>query len=533
MLSAPTLSDLLRAAARQAPEAEAFRYRDERLDYRDWDVLADRLAAAMAAHGIGAGDVVALLLPSTPLYLVAYLAAARLGAVTAGINARYRRTEIGHILRRSGAALLLAVDAWHDVDFRDTVEPLRADLAELREVLWVEAEALRRSTTATIAQLAGEASIASAPAVDPNDPVAIVFTSGTTGVPKGAWYSHRNLLALAEIDTRRYGNGAIPFRKHLAAGLSFAHIGTMARIAIQIGHLGTSIIHDAFDPAAVLEVIERERLTHLGGIPTQIIMLLDHPDRPRRDLSSLEYVLLGGAPSSPALIRRVQDTLGTQVSVRYSSTEVGIATASLPDDPPEILATTVGKPTPGVELRIVDGDNRPVPADVPGEVVVRSPATMRGYWRDPEATAATIDADRWIHTGDVGFLDGAGYLHLRGRQSEMFIRGGYNVYPAEIEDLLAKHPKVARAAVLGVPHDVFGEVGWAFVVPRDRANAPTLAELREFVGAELASFKRPDGLTILAELPVTAMYKVDKRALRETSGTEVPCPKSPSNRQRH
>jgi acyl-CoA synthetase (AMP-forming)/AMP-acid ligase II len=146
---------------------------------------------------------------------------------------------------------------------------------------------------------------------------------------------------------------------------------------------------------------------------------------------------------------------------------------------------------------------------------VRSPATMRGYWRDPEATAATIDAGRWIHTGDIGFLDAAGYLHLRGRQSEMFIRGGYNVYPAEIEDLLAKHPKVARVAVLGVPHNVFGEVGWAFVVPRDRADAPTLAELREFVGAELASFKRPDGLTILPELPVTPMYKVDKRSLRE------------------
>ena len=289
----------------------------------------------------------------------------------------------------------------------------------------------------------------------------------------------------------------------------------MARIGLQIGHLGTTLIHDAFDPAAVLAVIERERLTHLGGIPTQIIMLLDHPDRPRRDLTSLKSVLLGGAPSSPELIRRIQRELGVVVSVRYSSTEVGIATASLPDDPPEILTTTVGKPTPGVELRIVSGDNQPLPADEVGEVVIRSPATMRGYWRDPQATAATIDAQGWVHTGDLGYLDAAGYLHLRGRQSEMFIRGGYNVYPAEIEDLLAKHPKVARAAVFGVPDAVFGEVGWAFVVPRDAAAPPTLAELREFVGAELASFKRPDGLTVVSELPLTPMFKVDKRALRE------------------
>src|SRR5205823_4044882 len=436
------LGDLLRTAARDRPEAEAFRYRGERLTYRDWDTLADETAAALAARGIGRGDVVALLLPSTPFYLVGYLAAARLGAITTGINVRYRRTEIGHILGRSGAALVLAVERWHDADFRAAVEGLRSGLPELREVVWLPAA-------------------------------------------------------------------------RLVAGLAFAHVGTMARIAIGLSHRAATLIHDAFDPAAVLETIERERLEHLGGIPTQVVMLLDHPDRARRDLSSLKSVLLGGAPSSPALVRRVRDAPGVEVSVPYSSTEVAIATASLADDPPERLATTVGRPTPGVELRIVDERNAPVPAGTPGEVVVRSPAAMVRYWRDPEATAATIDGEGWVHTGDVGFLDDAGYLHLRGRRSEMFIRGGFNVYPAEIEDLLARHPKVARAAVVGVPQEVFGEVGWAFVVPRDPADPPTLAELRAFVGAELASFKRPDGLTVLAELPLTPMFKVDRRALRE------------------
>jgi acyl-CoA synthetase (AMP-forming)/AMP-acid ligase II len=515
MLTAATLPDLLRTAARAAPDAEAFRYRDERLTYDDWDHLADRLAAAFAARGAGPGSVVALLLPSTPFYLIAYLAAARLGAVTAGINARYRRTEIGHILRCSGAGLLVAVETWHDADFRATVEPLRADLPELRDVIWIAGAQLRTSTRDAVYALAGTTTTAPPACVAPDDPLTIVFTSGTTGIPKGAWYTHRNVLALAEIDTRRYADGVSLFQKHLAAGLSFAHIGTMARIGLQIGHLGAALIHDAFDPAAVLAAIERERLTHLGGIPTQIIMLLDHPDRARRDLSSLKSVLIGGAPSSPELICRVQRELAVVVSVRYSSTEVGIATASLPDDPVEILTTTVGKPTPGVELRIVSSDNQPLPADAVGEVVIRSAATMRGYWREPRATAAAIDAQGWVHTGDLGYLDTAGYVHLRGRRSEMFIRGGYNVYPAEIEDLLAKHPKVARAAVLGVPDAVFGEMGWAFVVPRNAAVPPTLAELRQFVGAELASFKRPDGLTVVAQLPLTPMFKVDKRALRE------------------
>jgi acyl-CoA synthetase (AMP-forming)/AMP-acid ligase II len=514
VLSAATLPELLHAAARQAPDAEALRYRAERLTYRDWDGLADRLAAALVARGIRHGDVVALLLPSTTFYLIAYLAAARIGAITTGINTRYRRTEIGHILRRSGAALLLAVDAWHDADFRETLGSLRPALAELRDVAWIPAARLRAGSAGTVDELTGAAGAPLSASVGPDDPAAIVFTSGTTGQPKGACYTHRNLMALAEIERRRYPEGIRPFQTQLAAGVSFAHIGTMARLGIQIAHLGLMLIHDTFDPTAVLEAVERERLAQLGGIPTQIIMVLDHPDRARHDLSSLRSVLLGGAPSSPELIRRIQETLGVRVSVRYSSTEVGIATASLADDPPEILTTTVGKPTPGVELRIVDVSNRPLPANAPGEVVVRSPATMRCYWRDPEATRTAMDADGWVHTGDSGFLDPQGYLHLRGRQSEMFIRGGYNVYPAEVEERLSRHPGVAAVAVVGVPDPIFGEVGWAFVVPRQPATPPTLEELRRFVGTELASFKRPDGLTILPEIPLTPLFKVDKRALR-------------------
>jgi acyl-CoA synthetase (AMP-forming)/AMP-acid ligase II len=508
--TALTLGDLLRDAACEAPDAEALRYRAERLSYRAWDTLADRLAAGLWARGVRSGDVVALLLPSTPLYPVAYLAAARLGAVTTGINVRYRRTEIGHVMARAASRLVLGVTRWHDADFR----AIAASLDPPPDCAWLDAEEITGGTAACVERLAAGAPAAPVAPVSPEAPAAIVFTSGTTGAPKGAWYAHRSLLALADIEARRHTGreGAPPL--HLAAGLSFAHVGFMARIAVQLRTRGASLIHDTFDPAAVLETVERERLTHLGAIPTQAILLLDHPDRARRDLTSVRSVLLGGAPASPELIRRVQAELGAQVSVRYSSTEVGIATASLPDDPPEVLATTVGKPTPGVELRITGADGRALAAGEVGGVEVRSPATMRGYWNDPDATAAVLDPDGWIRTGDLGFLDESGYLHLRGRRSEMFIRGGYNVYPGEIEDLLATHPKVARAAVVGVPDPTFGEIGWAFVVAREPTDPPVLAELRAFVGAELASFKRPDRLTVLPELPVTAMFKVDKQALR-------------------
>jgi acyl-CoA synthetase (AMP-forming)/AMP-acid ligase II len=517
-----TLAALLAHAATEAPGAVAFRYRDETITYGDWHGLSAAVAAGFTSRGIGRGDVVALLLPSTPLYLICYLAAARLGAVTTGINVRYRRGEIRHILARSGAALLVAVDEWHGTDFRAALGSVRGDVPDLREVVWVGGDEVCAGTRDTITRHFGTRHFGSgAPGADaarPEDAAAIVWTSGTTGVPKGAWYAHASLTALAAIEARRHPDGLPRGQMHLAAGLSFAHVGTMARVAVQIGSLGHTIIHDAFDVEAVLRAIEAERLAHFGAIPTQAIMLLDHPRRAAYDLSCLRTVLLGGAPASPELIRRVQDTLGVRVAVRYSSTEVGIATGSLPDDPIERLSTTVGKPTPGVELRIVDDTNAPRPAGESGQVTIRSPATMRGYWRDPEATARTLDAHGWVHTGDLGWLDTDGYLHLLGRQSEMFIRGGFNVYPAEIEDLLGQHPQVARAAVVGVPDETLGEAGWAFVVPADAARPPTLDELRAWVGAELASFKRPDRLTVLAEMPVTPMFKVDKRALAALAG---------------
>jgi acyl-CoA synthetase (AMP-forming)/AMP-acid ligase II len=325
-----TLGDLLRDAARQAPDADAFRYRAERLTYADWDRLADRMARALWARGVRPGDVVALLLPSPPLYHVAYLGAARIGAVTTGVNVRYRRAEIGHVLARAGARLLVGVTRWHDADFHAIV----GASAARPECVWLEPDEITGSTAASVTRLAAGADAAPAVDVSPDAPTAIVFTSGTTGAPKGAWYAHRSLLALAEIEARRHTQRAGGPPLHLAAGLSFAHVGSMARIAVQIGTRGAALVHDTFDPAAVLEAVERERLTHLGAIPTQAIMLLDHPDRRRRDLRSLRSLLLGGAPSSPELIRRVRSELGAQVSVRYSSTEVGIATASLPDDPP-------------------------------------------------------------------------------------------------------------------------------------------------------------------------------------------------------
>jgi len=245
-----------------------------------------------------------------------------------------------------------------------------------------------------------------------------------------------------------------------------------------------------------------------------LIMLLRDPEFAAHDWSFVKQVTFGGAPLAQHLVDEIRAKLGVEVFTGYSCTETAIIAATLPSDPPERRQGSVGRPTLGVEVRIVDEALQSLPAGRPGRIAVRSPATMRGYWRRPEETARALDADGWLYTEDMGLLDEHGYLHLIGREKDMYFRAAFNVYPGEVEDVLHTHPKVAQAAVLGVPDDVLGQKGWAFVVPINPADPPTLADLRAHVGAQLASYKRPDGITIVGALPTNAMYKVDKRALR-------------------
>ena len=250
------------------------------------------------------------------------------------------------------------------------------------------------------------------------------------------------------------------------------------------------------------------------GVPTQWSLVLAHPDLDRTDFSQLRVAALGGAAIAPELVRQMRKVLECPVITRYTSTEAGVCTSTLAGDDDETVATTVGRPAPEVEMRIVDtagGDE--LPAGEVGEVCCRSPGMMRGYWHDPARTSEVIDAGGWLHTGDLGVVGADGNLRIVGRLKEMYIRGGYNVYPAEVEAALAEHPAVARAAVVGVPDPVLGEIGVAFVVQGAGALPPTLDGLRAWCRDRLADYKAPDRLELVDELPVTSMHKVDKRAL--------------------
>lgn len=348
----------------------------------------------------------------------------------------------------------------------------------------------------------------------PDDATCIVWTSGTTGVPKGAVYDHTTQEAIS----RNIGELTVDGERRLVV-LPFPHVGYMTRMWDELAHVTTLVLAgEPWSATETLRLIREEAITMATGVPTQWSLVLAHPDLARTDFSGLRVAGLGAAAIAPELVRTMRSVLGCPVLTRYTSTEAGVTTSTRIGDPDEVVATTVGRPAPEVEMRVVDREGADVERGTVGEVICRSPAMMRGYWRDADHTAEVIDGDGFLHTGDLGYVGDDGNLRLVGRLKEMYIRGGYNVYPAEVEGVLADHPGVDRVAIVGAPDPVLGEIGAAFVVPADPAAPPTLDDLRDLTRSRLADYKAPDRLVVVDELPLTPMHKVDKRQLLRRLG---------------
>jgi acyl-CoA synthetase (AMP-forming)/AMP-acid ligase II len=299
-------------------------------------------------------------------------------------------------------------------------------------------------------------------------------------------------------------------------GTSFAHLGFMTKLQGNLRRGGTTFIMSRWRAAAALQLLERERMTSVAGVPTQIALMLRQPDFDEYDLESVKFIIVGGGPVTPGLAEEARRRFGALLSTRYSCTEAGIGLGTAFDDPDEDAVESVGRPHASVDLALLDDDDREVPRGDIGQVCLRSPAVMAGYWRDPDATAAAFTPDGFVRTGDLGWLDERGRLHLVGRSKEMYVRGGYNVYPVEVEAVLSNHPDVAAIAVVPRTDLVMGEVGVAVVVPRDSSTPPTLESLRAFAQNDLAAYKLPEAIQVVDSLPLTAMEKVDRRALSET-----------------
>ncbi len=446
-----------------------------RLTYEELHHRSDEVAAGLERRGIGVGAVVGLTLPSTSAWVVAYAAVAKLGATIAGVNPRLTAVE--------RAACLDRVEPHLVIGDPDEVEGLR----------------ITGGRPAPVDN-------------DPDRPVAVVFTSGTTGLPKGAWFTDRQLTAITEYDLGK-GWGSTEVAQY--GSTQFAHVGFTTKLPWYLRLGTTTHLLDRWRAGDVLDLVERERVPTIGGVAPQVALLLRDPDFERRDLGCVKLLVMGGAPSPPTLVVEARERFDARYSIRWSSTESGgIGTGTAPDAPDEEALHTVGRPRPGIGVQARDVDGNVLPPGEIGELWLRSRATMSGYWADPDSTAVALQ-DGWLRTGDLGSIDPTGCVTLHGRLGEMYIRGGYNVFPSEVTATLLSHPAVAEVAVVPRPDALLGEVGVAIVVPQDLHRPPTLAEMREHAARTLARHKLPEGLVVMPELPLTAMQKLDRSALIE------------------
>jgi fatty-acyl-CoA synthase len=512
-----TVGTVLRDAAQQfggtealvegkpGPTAERRRWTFDRLLAE-----AEQVAGALLER-FNPGERVAVWAPNIPEWVLLELGAGLAGIVLVTVNPAYKPKELEYVLRQSGASGIFLVPEFRGNPMAASVEEIRTGLDELREVVpfpdWDD----------FLATCPGSPRL---PTVQPGDPAQIQYTSGTTGFPKGALLHHRGLTNNARIFVALAGarTGDVyvsPFPMFHVAGCV---LGTMGALQAGVRHVPVL----AFDPSLMLELIETERATIALGVPTVLIALLESPELASRDLSSLRVVASGGAPVPAQLVRRIEETLQVSFSIVYGTTESLLVSQVRLDDALGDKTDTLGRPMPQTEVKITDpATGHVVPCGVIGELCVRSYCVMTGYFEMAEQTAAAIDPEGYYHTKDLASMDDRGYLRIEGRLSDMIIRGGENIYPREIEDLLFAHPKVAEAVVVGVASARWGEEVAAFIRVTP-GEPPTIDELSAYCRAHLASYKAPRHWEFVNAFPQTASGKIQKFVLRERFAAEHP-----------
>lgn len=527
-----TVPALLARAAQCFGDSEALVDGAVRWSFRRLAAEVRRCAAAMIASGVAPGDRVAVWAGNGHRFVVAALGAVSAGAVLVPVSTRFKGDEASWILARSRTRLLLVDNGFLGNDYVAMIRAVGADAADpadgpvpglpdLLELVTLGGAGLPDAATfedflATGNEVPAGLVTARLDAVGADGVADMFFTSGTTGRPKGAMTTHgqnvRVYQAWADGVGLRRGD------RYLVVNPLFHTFGYKAGLLACLIQGATLILQTVFDAGQSLQLISDEKITVLPGPPTLYASLLDHPDRGRADVGSLRLAVTGAAVVPVALVERMRAELFPEVVIAYGLTEsCGTVTVGDSRADAQTIARTVGRPIEGTEVVIAGRDGAAVPPGESGEVLVRGYNVMRGYYADPAATAAAIDTDGWLHTGDVGVLDADGNLRITDRLKDMFIVGGFNVYPAEVEQLIARHPKVSEAAAVGVPDDRLGEVCRAFVIPRPGQEIDP-AEIVAFCRDRLATFKVPRDVVVVTELPRNAAGKVLKYVLRAEAG---------------
>ncbi|WP_409269359.1 fatty acid CoA ligase family protein [Pseudomonas sp. KCJK9044] len=535
------IGDAFDATVARFPDREALVVRHQALRYT-WQQLADAVdqhARALMALGVQPGDRLGIWAPNCAEWCITQFASAKVGAILVNINPAYRSNELDYALGQSGCRWVICADAFKTSDYHAMLQGLIPGLShgqpgalicerfpDLRGVvslalspppgflawhdLQARAEAISREALAERqAQL------------QCNDPINIQYTSGTTGFPKGATLSHRNILNNGymvgeSLGLTEHDRLVVPVPLYHCFGMVMANLGCMTH--------GSALIYpnDAFDPLATLRAVAEEKATALYGVPTMFIAELDHPQRGEFDLSSLRTGIMAGATCPIEVMRRVIDQMHmAEVQIAYGMTETSpVSLQTGADDDLERRVTSVGRTQPRLENKIIDAEGSTLPRGEIGELCTRGYSVMLGYWNNPKATAESIDAEGWMHTGDLAVMDEQGNVRIVGRSKDMIIRGGENIYPRELEEFFFTHPAVADVQVIGVPCKKYGEeiVAWVRLHPGHMA---TEDELREWARARIAHFKVPRYFRFVDEFPMTVTGKVQKFRMREISVEEL------------
>lgn len=506
-----TLGDLLRQAAQQVPdrtalvEGNSVTRTTRRWSYRELLTTAERVARALLKH-FSPGDRIAVWSPNSAEWIFLQHGASLAGLVLVTVNPAYLANEVQHVLGSSKAAGIFFTEQYRNTNQRAVVDAIVPALPHLREAIcfadWDEF-CTRGDSTIEF------------PEVTPGDMVQIQFTSGTTGFPKGACLHHRGLVNASRFASLRanFPEGGV-----WISAMPLFHVGGCA--GSQLGaftRLGTFVMLTHFDAEFMLELIASERGNHIHAVPTMVIAMMEHPSRPKLDLSSLKVIMSGGTPVPAPLVIKVMKIFDCRFTITFGQTELnGVICQTFPNDAPERQAETIGRPAPQMEVKIADPQTgETLPIGKTGEIWARGYQAMLGYFEMREASDTTLRADGWLRTGDQAFMDEYGYLRITGRLKDSIIRGGENIYPREIEDVLWTHEAIAQVAVVGVPDPKWGEIVAAIVCLEASRRRPSADELHAFCRTKLAAYKTPALWFFVDEFPSTSSGKIQKYKLRE------------------
>ncbi|MEW5911831.1 MAG: AMP-binding protein [Thermodesulfobacteriota bacterium] len=523
-----TLGEYLEATMARHPQRPAFTLREKSLTWAELGRLVDRLVLALIDLGIGRGDRVAVLFPNRLEFIYSALAIAKLGAVLVPISERLREREIRYILQRTEAAAIIMVPEFWNFSFSDLLAGLKADLPQLKHV--IVADQKRHDHEILLEELIARpwedkypedyyhrVYLAQSP-VEADDLLEVVFTSGTTGDPKGVMHTHntRCRSALGTIN----GTRLTPEDVWLIM-VPLSHTTALVNAFYASVICGShGVLLETWDVEEAFREIERRRVTVPIGVPTMPIMMLQHPRLAEFDLSSLRTMLLAGAPLPVEVANQIIKRMGCYLTSAYGMTETAVSNITLPEDDIETVCKTVGRPQPGMEHKVIDKQGRIVPIGAEGEACARGQNVCIGYFKDPQRTAEVIDDRGWIHSGDLSRMDEAGNLIIVGRIKDVIVRGGENISPTEVEDILYGFPKIKQVSVVGVPDQRLGEGTCACIVPKDGCSIE-YAELKAFFLNKVARFKIPDRIELMESFPTTPSGKIRKVELREMMAAKV------------